>query len=344
MNRRRLCALAIVYLCVGAASLGAAETSVLVRAAAPVRTTLARTLKGYGAIMAGIGKTTNVTIPHGAVVRKLAVAVGSQVEVGELLAELDTDPNVIQAFAQARNAVDLARGETVRLERLLTERLATQSQLASARKTLADAEAVLNAQRRLGADQRTSSLRAPTAGVVTAVSAAPGDRLGPGSVILQIARGGALRVNLGIEPGESRSIRPDARVTLAPLSEGFESFEGRVVHVQAIVNPQTQLVDVLVAIDRPPRSGTPLGLRLEGEIEIARRDAWTVPRLAVLRDEAGWYVFQIVGGHARRITVERGLEVGDRVEISGEFDPRLRVVYEGNYELRDGMAIRERTR
>ncbi len=344
MNRSRLRALAIVYLCVGAAALEAAQPSVLVRAAEPVRATLARTLTGYGAIVAGIGKTTNVTIPHAATVRKIAVAVGSQVEIGELLADLDTDPSVAQGYAQARNAVDLARGETLRLERLLTERLATQSQLASARKTLADAEAVLNAQRRLGADQLTSSLRAPTAGVVMAVSAAPGDRLGPGAVILQIARGGSLRVNLGIEPGESRSIRPDARVTLTPLSEGFESFEGRVVHVQGIVNPQTQLVDVLVAVVRPPRSGTPLGLRLEGEIEIERRDAWTVPRLAALRDGAGWYVFQIVDEHARRITVERGLEVGDRVEISGAFDPRLPIVYEGNYELRDGMAIRERAR
>lgn len=337
-------ALTIAYLCVGATALEAAEPSALVRAAVPIRTTIASKLTGYGAVAAGTGKTINVTIPHGAVVRRLAAAVGSQVKAGELLAELDTDPNVAQGYAQARNAVDLARGETARLERLLSERLATQSQLAAARKTLADAEAVLNAQRRLGADQSTLSLRAPTTGVVMAVSAAPGDRLGPGAVILQIARDGSLRVNLGIEPGESRGIRTGARVTLTPLFEGLEAFEGQVAQVQGIVNPQTQLVDVLVTIDRPPHSGTLFGLRVKGEVEIDRREAWTVPRLAVLRDGAGWHIFQIVGERARRTAVERGLEIGDRVEILGEFDPKLRIVHEGNYVLRDGMAIREQTR
>ena len=334
-------AFAVACVCMSAAALDAAETSALVRASAPVRMTLARTLTGYGSVAAGTGKTINVTLTHAAVVRHLAVAVGSQVKAGELLAEIDTDPTVTQGYAQARNAVDSARGETARLERLLAERLATQSQLAAARKTLADADATLDAQRRLGADQPAASLRAPATGVVMAVSAAPGDRLGPGAVILQIARDGSLRVNLGIEPGESRNIRPGAHVTLTPLFEGMEGFEGRVAQVQGIVNPQTQLVDVLVTIDRPPRTGTLFGLRLKGEVEIDRREAWTVPRLAVLRDAAGVHVFQVVNGHARRIAVERGMESGDRVEIRGDIDAKLRIVHEGNYVLRDGMAVRE---
>lgn len=334
-------AIAILWMCASATALDAAETSALVRASAPVRMTLARQLTGYGSVAAGTGKTINVTLPHAAIVRRLGVAVGSQVKAGELLAEIDTDPTVTQGYALARNAADSARGETARLERLLAERLATQSQLAAARKTLADAEAALDAQRRLGADQPAATLRAPSAGVVMAVSAAPGDRLGPGALILQIARDGSLRVNLGIEPGESRGIRPGARVTLTPLFEGLEAFEGRVAQVQGIVNPQTQLVDVLVSIDRPPRTGTLFGLRLRGEVEIERRDAWTVPRLAVLRDATGAHVFQVVNGRAKRATVERGMENGDRIEIRGDIDPRLRIVHEGNYVLRDGMAVRE---
>ena len=113
------------------------------------------------------------------------------------------------------------------------------------------------------------------------------------AVILQIARDGSLRVNLGIEPGESRNIRPGAHVTLTPLFKGMEAFEGRVAQVQGIVNPQTQLVDVPVTIDRPPRTGTRFGLRLKGEVEIDHREAWTVPRLAVLRDAAGVHVCPI---------------------------------------------------
>lgn len=60
---------------------------------------------------AGTGKTINVTLTHAAVVRHLAVAVGSLVKAGERLAEIDTDPTVTQGYAQARNAVDSARGD-----------------------------------------------------------------------------------------------------------------------------------------------------------------------------------------------------------------------------------------
>ncbi len=344
MNRVRSFALAVAWLSAGAGALEAAEPSALVRSAEPVRATLTRKLTGYGAVAAGTGKTTNVTIPHGAVLQRIDVVVGSQVRAGDLLAMLDTDPTVTQVYAQASNAVDAARAEAARLERLLAERLATQSQLAAARKTLADAEAALKAQRHLGADQSRLTLRAPATGVIMAVSAAPGDRLNPGAVILQIARDGSLRVNLGIEPGESRGIRPGARVTLTPLFEGLEAFEGHVAQVQGIVNPQTQLVDVLVTIDWPPPTGTLFGLRLKGEIDMEHREAWTVPRLAVLRDAAGAHIFQVMDGRARRTAVERGLEVGDRVEILGDFDPRPPVVFEGNYVLRDGMAIREQAR
>ena len=341
MTFGRWSTLVVGCLCAGATAANAAEPSALIRAAEPIKMTLSRALTGYGVVAAGAGKTIDVTIPHAAVVRQLSVVAGSMVKTGAVLAEMETDPSVTQGYAQARNAVDLAQGEIGRIERLLAERLATQSQLAAARKALGDATAVLAAQRRIGADRPALTLRAPVSGVVMTVSAAPGDRLGAGAVVVQIARDGALRVNLGIEPGESGTIRPAAKVTLTPLFEGLQAFEGHVAQVHGIVNPQTQLVDVLVSIDHPPRSGVPFGLRLRGEVEIERRDAWTVPRLAVLKDSTGWHVFQVVSGRARRATVLRGLEVGDRVEIGGAFDPRLPIIHEGNYVLRDGMAVRE---
>ena len=319
----------------------AAESSVLIQASPPVRATLGSSLVGYGTLAPGAGRTLNVTTAHAAVVNRLGVVIGSRVKRGDFLAELATDPTVTQGYAQARSAVDLARGEAARLERLLVERLATQSQVAASRKALADAEAVLKAQERLGAGQTVAGMTAPAAGVVMAVPSSPGDRLAAGAVVVQIAQGGALRVNLGIEPGDSARIRAGMRVKLTPLFGSMEPFEGRVEQVQGIVNPQTQLVDVLVAIDGSPRAGTLFGLRLRGDIAIDAREVWAVPRLAVLRDTVGAYVFQVHAGRARRVAVETGVVSGDLTAIQGDFDPRAPVVNVGNYELRDGMAVRE---
>jgi membrane fusion protein (multidrug efflux system) len=112
--------------------------------------------------------------------------------------------------------------------------------------------------------------------------------------------------------------------------------------VHGMVNPQTQLVDVVVRIS----SGDLLpGMRVKGEITLATRTGWAVPRSAVLRDGNGDYLYQVRDGVAHRvaITVESD---GDRLlGISGSgLDPSLKVVAQGNYELHDGMAVREAAR
>jgi hypothetical protein len=64
----------------------------------------------------------------------------------------------------------------------------------------------------------------------------------------------------------------------------------------------------------------------------------------VLRDGRGAYLFQVKDGHALRVDVAVGVESGGIVTVSGRLDSRLKVVVLGNYELQDGMALREAKR
>jgi hypothetical protein len=66
-----------------------------------------------------------------------------------------------------------------------------------------------------------------------------------------------------------------------------------------------------------------------------------LPRNAVLTDERGDYVFQVDQGKAQRVAVHKRLEAGDWVGIDALKNPSLRVVTIGNYELQDGMAVKE---
>jgi hypothetical protein len=61
----------------------------------------------------------------------------------------------------------------------------------------------------------------------------------------------------------------------------------------------------------------------------------------VLTDARGAYVFQVAAGKARRVDVTPGTESAGLVAISGALDPALPVVVLGNYELQDGMPVRE---
>jgi hypothetical protein len=66
-----------------------------------------------------------------------------------------------------------------------------------------------------------------------------------------------------------------------------------------------------------------------------------VPRNAVLHDGKGDYIYQVAGSKAERVAVRTGIETDKYTEITGPIDTKSPIVTAGNYELQDGMAVRE---
>src|SRR5205807_4127977 len=93
-------------------------------------------------------------------------------------------------------------------------KLATATQLATAEKAVSDARAVFEAQTTIGAGKPSEVLRAKTAGVVTAVSVSPGDRVQANAAIASIAARDRLIVNLGLEPSAAFEVSRGASVLL----------------------------------------------------------------------------------------------------------------------------------
>lgn len=316
----------------------AAEAPVALVETAPLqRLTLADTVSGYGVVSPQAHSVTTVSLPRPGRVATLLVAAGQVVKRGEPLLEFATGADAARGYRQAREAVGFARGEQTRIEQLLAQQLATRSQLAAAEKALADAEAALQAQQRIGAGQPLERVGAPFDGVVVSLAAAQGDRVAAGAPVLKLARAGGQRLVAGIEPAEVRRLRPGMAVKVTPVFEPARSVAGKVAQVFGMLNPQTQFVDVVVAIDG---EGVLPGTRARADIELERREAWAVPRSAVLRDAQGAYIFQVHDGKGRRVAVRAGLERDGVVAVEGSFDPHAPVVSVGNYELEDGMRVR----
>jgi RND family efflux transporter MFP subunit len=333
--RRFACALALLL---GAAGARAAETPVALVEIVPLqRLSLADTVSGYGVVSPQARSVTTVSLPRPGRVVTLFVASGQAVRKGEPLLEFATGADAARGYRQARDAVEFARGEKTRIEQLLAQQLATRSQLAAADKALTDAEAALQAQERIGAGQPLERVGAPFDGVVVSLAAAQGDRVAAGAPVLKLARAGGQRLVAGIEPAEVRRVRPGMAVKVTPVFEPGRAAAGRVVQVFGMLNPQTQFVDVVVAIDG---DGLLAGTRARADIELARHDVWAVPRSAVLRDAQGAYIFQVHDGRARRVAVRTGLERDGVIAVDGTFDAHAPVVSLGNYELEDGMSVR----
>lgn len=302
----------------------------------------------YGSVTLASDRQTDISLPYAAQITRLSVAAGRAVRRGDVLFVATADPAAVLAARQAQNAAQLARGDVERTRALLAQHLATQAQLAAAEKALADAEQALAAQRALGADAGERTVRAPDDGVVLKLAAAQGDRVAAGAVVLQLGRtGGAApaHVTLGLDPALRRLVPVGAPVTLTSLANAAGSnppaLHGRVSRIQAAVDAKTHLIDATVDVAAGDGAALIPGEAVRGTIALPGKEHWVVPRLAVLRDDRGAYVYQIDQGKAHRVAVEVRVDNGEQLGIDGPLQARLPLVVQGNYELTDGMAVRE---
>ena len=347
-----------VLLCVAvhaASAAGAADTPAADAAAQPVvavqtirvqRAEIAQSVRAFGIVAASASNLTTINLPYLARIVQMRVQSGQSVTRGTPLFVVQADPAAVLAVTQARSAVTLAQGELARSQSLYDKGLATQSQLASARKAADDTQQALVAQNQTGVVNGNKVIAAPLDGVVLQLSAAQGDQVQAGAAILQLASGnrGDARANvmLGVEPSDAGAIHAGDALTLRGLSAVLAktSATGRVVLVGAAVNQQSQLVDIGANV---PLGQSPFipGTRVSADIATRTGTHWIVPRAAILKDDQGAYVFQITSQNkARRVAVTTRVENGERYGVDGPIDAAQPLVVSGNYELTDGMAVR----
>ncbi|MDE2076799.1 MAG: efflux RND transporter periplasmic adaptor subunit [Burkholderiales bacterium] len=314
------------------------EPSVLVQTQLPQQRTLAQRVMAYGTAQAPQGAAKSINSARPMMVERLLVAVGQQVAKGAVLAELVADPQSVAAYRQAQSALALARGEVERTQHLLAVQLATQSQLATAQKNLADAQAALDAQRALGGGATRETLQAPFDAVVTAISAVPGDRIAAGASLLQVSRKQGLQMVVGVEPADAHMVHTGDATRVTLLDGSATSVEGVVSEVRAGVYTPAGLVDLVIRTAGPVN--WPIGARVAADIGVRKLSSWAVPRNAVLFDAKGAYLFQVHAGRARRVEVQPGIEVDGWVGINAKLAANEPVVVLGNYELADNMLVR----
>jgi membrane fusion protein (multidrug efflux system) len=318
------------------------ESSVLV-VTQPVRQQqLPVTINTFGEI--ATGKPEALNFPQAGQLVRLAVVLGQQVRRGDLIATLNSDPTAVSSYAQAANAVGFARRELQRVQELLSLQLATSSQVDTARKALQDAEAALAAQSRLGGAQPRAQLDAPFDGVVTALPVAQGDRLAAGATVLQLGRSDRLRALLAIEPARSAQVKVGMTVAVTPVADNAGTLQARITDMQDVVDPKSLMLTAIAALPSNQQVRVVSGMRVQAAIQLGQQLAWAVPRQAVLTDDHGAYLFQVANQKAHRVDVAKVAEADALYGVSGKLDPGAPVVVVGNYELREGMNVREAAR
>lgn len=317
------------------------KSTVLVTTASPSSQTFHDTIQAWGVAAGDPHRASTISLGHGGQVIGLQVAAGQSVQRGQALLRVAPDPVARNAFLQAQSALDLANGELKRTEQMAAQHLATQSQLATARKAMDDAKAGLEAQRALGGGATEETIHAPADGVVTTLNVNLGDRFQAGTALLTFAPAQALVARLGAQPEQGSHLKSGMPVEVQAAYGSGETLHGQLDVVGHAIDAQTHLLPLQVAL--PPQASNTLvaGAAVQASIDTTSYIAWAVPRSAVLNDDKGDYVFVVDHDKAKRIDVTLKHPDGDTVGVQAPLDAKMQVIVTGNYELNDGDAVRE---
>jgi len=315
--------------------------TVAVKTAKVVVKKIGETLVVYGVLAPNPDHVLNISLAHAGLINNVWVRLGQRVKRGNKLLEVITAPDAQMQYLQAESAVDFANRELKRNQRMLKQHLATNAQVNAARKTLREAKASLNALQKRGLNHAKETLRATMDGIITQLNVAQGQRVPANTSTMLIAAEKRLIARLGVEPEDLGRIRPGTPVTITSVFVPKLKVESHISEIHAMINPSTHLVEVLSPIPKQHTAHLVLGSRIMGHIHLQRHRAVVVPRSAVLGDGLNTFVYIVKQKKAYKINVHTSLEQGNEIEIKGKIKAGDTIVTLGNYELSDGMAIRE---
>jgi len=310
---------------------------------------------GYaGTIASSFESDLAFRVPGRIVARRARL--GERVSAGSPLATLDPEPFRIAArsteasVAAARAELSKAESEFARNAPLGADRIVAPAQIDrlraqrdGARARLLDVQAQAAAARD---DLGYATLRSPTNGVVTQVSAEAGQYLAAGQVMFRVARPEALDALADVPESVVAGLRTGMPATVT-LTSSRGTVAGRIREVSPAADPATRTYRVKVALGAS--NGARIGMTARvsfpaaaatGNASKAARAVFTLPLTAITQSgkQPAVWVLKPNGGLELRpvnlgtytesgVTITSGVRAGERVVSAGahRLDARQRV-------------------
>jgi len=279
------------------------------------------------------------------------VEVGQRVARGQTLATLDPTDSRLGAEAAAAQLVsarvdrDQLRSDLARYKELHRkgfvgdaelERHQNQLDAAQARFDQAQAQASVSANQ---ADYAT--LRAPAAGVVTAIESEVGQVVAAGQPVIRLALGDEKEVVVGIPENRLQSLGHPQRVRVRLWADG-DLVQGRPRELSPVADPATRTYAMKVSlVDAPPRVA--LGMTASVLFDSpGEHRSLALPLQALLHEGEQTYAWRLdpATSTVQRVPVRIGAPAGNRVEILDGLRAGDTIVTAGVHLLAPGQKVR----
>ncbi len=279
------------------------------------------------------------------------VDVGARVRRGDVLVGLDPRDLALAVssakagLASAEAALRLANAEHDRYQALYAKRFVSQFERDAKVNALEAARARVD-EARAGFDTARNqagyaSLRADADGVITAVSAEPGQVVAAGQAVVTLAHDGASEVEINVPEQQVAHYRPGQPAEVELWAEPGQRHAARIREVAPAADATTRTYRVRVAFTdetASPRLGQTARVAF-GSGDASQR--WLVP-LSALHEKAGRPALWRVDANSREVHL---VEVGvgrygeDGIVIEHGIDADSWIVTAGVHRLREGEVI-----
>lgn len=308
-------------------------------------------------------RSSDLGFELGGTLDRVLVDDGHHVEVGQVIAELNTDrlaarESEMEALVdQARATAEFTETVSARMETLVQTQAVSQQDLENATERrnaaaagLRRAEAQWEAVR---VDLAKSKLRAPFSGTVARRLADEGAMLALGQPVLTLLETDQLEVRAGISGAVARNLKVGDRLPVRPRDsrEVEVEWNARIERILPLRDERMQTVDVILKMDETStisaREGDLIELAFDRRIETP---GFWLPRVSLTESARGlWAVYAVVPSEKdpnHSILETRQVEVieqrGNDVFVRGALASGDRVVASGRQRLTPGLHVAPR--
>jgi RND family efflux transporter MFP subunit len=268
------------------------------------------------------------------------------------------DLNKTALVKKARADMENAELNYKRLSKLLEDRLVPQQQVDDAQTKYQMAKATYDAaledarvlvatieakKADLSLKQKKlsdTSVIAPISGEVLSKKVSVGEYVRVGTPLITLVDASQLRLRGDIPERFSTQISEGQQVKIFVDAFPNETFEGKISRISPASNPETRAVTVEALIPNPNKKLKPGFFAKASVLTKTDEKSVTVPQEALITFAGVTKVFAIADNKASERIVQKGITLGNEVEIIQGINPGEVVAVSGQSKLHDGAPVK----
>jgi RND family efflux transporter MFP subunit len=184
-------------------------------------------------------------------------------------------------------------------------------------------------------------IRAPFDGVVAERGVHPGALVGPsGTPIVRVQKIDKLRLTVAVPEADIGSIAVGTEAAFTVSTWPGQKFTGKIARQSHAIDSKTRTMSVELDVDNTGKKGLTPGAYAEVLWPVRRDDpSLFVPATAIATTTEKTYVDRVHDGAVEQVTVQRGVTVGELVEVFGPLAAGDQVLKRGSETIATGTKV-----